>query len=1654
VNSTLDNNQNMNGTYTVTVHWINENQTFVGFFETTFDLNVDTELNTPTSLGEIVIGEVLNLSIVFSSAHNSTNLDGATIEYNTSWNGTLAPFSQIGIHSNYNTTINTTGASTGSANITVYATLLDHVDQMKIIYLDLVQNTTLYYSINSTTPYYQDVVQLIIVYNDSSSNITGATIKINGTDAIPVGNYYRYNFNTTVLNATISQFVFNITANKSLYLSKQNISASLTLLATPSSVLTVIEPLKSRFYANDSADLFEFRLEYNDTRHNSIIRNATLNHNSTGNLFDITGTGKDLDADNGTWIIQVDPNEIGNFEIRFEFSKTGYQNSTYLLNLAVNITNTTLFNDNFEEWANQTIDQRFDEFDNDNVSLFLTFQDNVYYKNLSDTSLVTIENTSQLAVSNITYGNGSWLFVVNPLETGLLDLTFDFSQYGYNPIQLVITFNITATTTILLNTTLQEWTDQTIKQTFHEYDKDNVSLLFTFMDTDYSEYLKNSDVIPTFNSSFLAVSNTTFYNGSWLFTLNPLKTGITIFYFEFIQTGYQTIQLILTFNITNTPTIIENATLHEWIDQAINQSFHEYAKDNISLLFTYKDTVFNDYLNNSEVIPTYNSTFLAVSNTTYYNGSWLFTLNPLESGITIFNLEFTQMGYQTIQLSLTFNISITPSLLLYNGTSWENRTISLEQVFSEFTADQFILNFNYNDTIYNETLEASLVNKNQTNTADYEFSTILLPDNRTWEVIVNPSRAGSSTLVFGLTKAGYESFDIIIQIQISPAMISSAFVINNPQNVSFSENHTVLMTLTNANDSFSLDDVNINTNSSYLFVNNQPIGLYELNYTRALFAYQGIETIELTLSKSNFNPLTLIWTFNITEPKNPVNTSLHPSQLSYSIEWNETIIVLIDWNDTVHFINLQTIIYDENSTQDVIVLFSGISDGKHVFDIIPLNVNTAFINIKLSPSNNLTKYFQSANITIRINGLPRSTEHFTIYSENYTDPELFVYYQRNIEIGISWVDTDLDILVNNSNPTPEDMNWIQFTQWREGVYYFDATGLNMEYGPITITFSSLLYTTASLQINITVLPLKTEEITSYVTFGFYSERNISKLGYTLGLELNWSYLDLSNKSLIYQPLWEIYRNASLIDNQAIESIGMTLWTNRTIDDTWTTKIWIVFLTNHSYQRGWYNFTFNLMKYGLENKSITLDFYVKGFDLSIDLSFDEKLTRGSPYSISAAVTYSNDTIPSENTNFLSKLNELPSIHYVISLFQDFAIIGGPAEGVPVDFEISVDFRNGSSSTLRKSISTNDEGVAIYLIPKETTREIEKIGSIFASISNQTFSETGFTEYDSPVIEIVETGPDINIPLIIGTFIIAAIILIISRFMWVSRRKSKQKYMSKVATSEEQLSIISNMYNILITTSTGLPIYSVINAIYRTSKSISDLLSGLSVGIDSFLDTFQVDFLTQISGEKRTDIVEDEKPKEDEIQISAIQRKEFQILIAAAPSFRIFVFMKEVPPKAAEQVFHRIIKNLEETVQLDDLVHEEIVKPQVGLIIKKHFPIVLLNAFTIDLKRLINLDKQAKKGEATPISKFAIQALKRLILVRTGQGSLSLSPQKQIKFFDKLISKKQLTEVGVLHYDVCTNILKNTLKVPTDIISETLWKGGYADVKLFIPYNVTE
>ena len=177
-----------------------------------------------------------------------------------------------------------------------------------------------------------------------------------------------------------------------------------------------------------------------------------------------------------------------------------------------------------------------------------------------------------------------------------------------------------------------------------------------------------------------------------------------------------------------------------------------------------------------------------------------------------------------------------------------------------------------------------------------------------------------------------------------------------------------------------------------------------------------------------------------------------------------------------------------------------------------------------------------------------------------------------------------------------------------------------------------------------------------------------------------------------------------------------------------------------------------------------------------------------------------------------------------------------------------------------------------------------------------------------------------------------------------------------------------------------------------------------------------------------------------------------MILASASYRVFVFLKEVPSSFLRRTFLTAIKDLQKIFPLHDtgIINEALLGPNIRTILRKHLPIGLLEPFKIDIERLTYFDSILnKKNENSPISNAAVKVLKFLVVTSLTPPTTSSTKQALLKRYDHIIADYPQQRSGILLYSDAMTILSQVGGFTLKDISEAFWLGIDDRIKILIP-----
>jgi hypothetical protein len=306
-----------------------------------------------------------------------------------------------------------------------------------------------------------------------------------------------------------------------------------------------------------------------------------------------------------------------------------------------------------------------------------------------------------------------------------------------------------------------------------------------------------------------------------------------------------------------------------------------------------------------------------------------------------------------------------------------------------------------------------------------------------------------------------------------------------------------------------------------------------------------------------------------------------------------------------------------------------------------------------------------------------------------------------------------------------------------------------------------------------------------------------------------------------------------------------------------------------------------------------------------------------------------------------------------------------------------------------------------------------------------------------------------PLIAAVSGMLALFLAVSAGYFLHQRR-KDKTSEEKKSIEEKLAFMTDTFTILVTSAAGVPIWNLSNILYKADESLTGTLSGLSVGIDAFLESFQEDFISQMSD---ISLSRDHPEAATSYRLSVIEQNKIQIMILGSVSYRIFVFLKEIPSSFLRNTFLKALKDLQQNLPLYDtgIINEALLGPNIRRILRRYLPIGLLEPFKIDLERLAYFDSLLQQNVEKPLlSRGAISVLKFLVVTSLTPPTTSSTKQALLKLYPQTIANYPRRHSGILLYSDVMKLISQVGGFALKDASDALWMGIDDRVKILIPF----
>ncbi|MHA2096853.1 MAG: hypothetical protein ACW98F_19730, partial [Candidatus Hodarchaeales archaeon] len=442
INASVDQTTNVNGTYGLQAFYISSDKTKVGTFTRQLAVFINTSLDL-TAEGEVIRGELFNVSSVYTAIHNNTGIKDVTIWCNTSWttNVTMTPLLNGSYTVSLGDTLNEAPGYIGTVIITTQVGWF--VNWTEPILVRFVESSTLEVNTSLTLSLeWRENTTLVIKYNDSSTNgIPGASITVDGdsTSAFwePADQVYYFKFNSTKYGGEGTYTDLTITATHTNYLNQQWLfNLTITKGITDISALGDSVPLTNdstvivKSFANSSADQITLNLQYFH-----ILSGVNLDTSEPVIESPFPYVSPPSEELNLSWTIRLNPDKSGSYLVNISYSLPNFTNAKFIVHLTIENAKTVIETP-YVNGTNVLYENVYDftlTYNNTDYNEKITFVGN-------DTILISAPQ--QVSWLGRTGDDYNFRFASTPLGVNSYSILFTFQHEYYDDASILILINV------------------------------------------------------------------------------------------------------------------------------------------------------------------------------------------------------------------------------------------------------------------------------------------------------------------------------------------------------------------------------------------------------------------------------------------------------------------------------------------------------------------------------------------------------------------------------------------------------------------------------------------------------------------------------------------------------------------------------------------------------------------------------------------------------------------------------------------------------------------------------------------------------------------------------------------------------------------------------------------------------------------------------------------------------------------------------------------------------------------------------------------------------------------------------------------------------------------------------------------------------------
>ena len=466
-----------------------------------------------------------------------------------------------------------------------------------------------------------------------------------------------------------------------------------------------------------------------------------------------------------------------------------------------------------------------------------------------------------------------------------------------------------------------------------------------------------------------------------------------------------------------------------------------------------------------------------------------------------------------------------------------------------------------------------------------------------------------------------------------------------------------------------------------------------------------------------------------------------------------------------------------------------------------------------------------------------------------------------------------------------------------------------------------------------------------------------------------------------------------------------------------------------YRIGYFNFIIVISKFGFQPQTKAFSFFITGFKVKIDLSYNNKIVRGQDFNVKAVVSSAS---VSSQTN----------------LFKKVSTTSGPdLNNLNISINFSVTFLNNTRVIITNSSTTDQNGNAFIELSSSNTKEIKSIDSIQAQFSGNDQILGQSTTISNPGIQFVENTSTSLEPLTFGMVFLIVLIagLLVILFLGFAYLYNSSIKKSKVENLKfnDHINALEDFLGMYLTTKQGLPVF------LKSNQQSEDqnqhlMLSGVTYSIDLFLSNFKDEYTRTIS----KDSILERSDNIGFINMTVIDQQNFKIIIGVSDSYRMYVLIKN-SNQSIIKLFQNVLDNIEKSIKITrTIINLQQIYPLFVHEIEKEFPIELVNDFEIRFDKLIDLITDSTQ---TFVSSSTINKLKEFSFYLAKNSNLDSSIAITDEFdFKTLVNNSKKIKIQTFTLSALINILLS-IKCSRKNMYEILYICSGSKISIF--QNIT-